>query len=124
LTIDLPTLSINLNMPAMPLDEDKRRDSKRDDAHIGQPTFTPYICPYRTRLTRRTTDDLTSVAPALEQELRKLEQMFTVDAAKLKEISMHFERELRQGLSRVSRCLLPSSVSPCLQSFTFNMCAC
>jgi len=71
----------------MPLDEDKRRDSKRDDAHI---------------------DDLTSVAPALEQELRKLEQLFTVDAAKLKEISMHFERELRQGLSRVSRCLLPS----------------
>jgi hypothetical protein len=28
-------------MPAMPLDEDKRRDSKRDDAHIGQLTFTP-----------------------------------------------------------------------------------
>lgn len=50
--------------------------------------------------------------------------MFTVDAAKLKEISMHFERELRQGLSRVSRCLLPSSVSPYLQSNTFNMCAC
>jgi hypothetical protein len=23
-------------MPAMPLDEDKRRDSKRDDAHLGQ----------------------------------------------------------------------------------------
>ena len=65
-----------------------------------------------TRLTRRTADDLTSVAPALEHELRKLEQMFTVDAAKLKEISMHFERELRQGLSRVSRCLLPSIVSP------------
>jgi hexokinase len=79
---------------------------------------------YHTWLTRRTTDDLTSVAPALEHELRKLEQMFTVDAAKLKEISMHFERELRQGLSRVSRCLLPSSVSPCLQSNTFNMCAC
>ena len=67
---------------------------------------------YRTQLTRRATDDLTSVAPVLEQELRKLEQIFTVDAAKLKEISMHFERELRQGLSRVSRCLLPSSVSP------------
>jgi hypothetical protein len=114
-------------MPAMPLDEDKRRDSKRDDAHLGQQIFTPYMYTYlpHTRLTRRTTtDDLTSVAPALEHELRKLEQMFTVDAAKLKEISMHFERELRQGLSRVSRCLLPSSVSPCLQSNTFNMCAC
>jgi hexokinase len=83
-----------------------------------------YLPTYHTRLTRRTTDDLTSVAPALEQELRKLEQLFTVDAAKLKEISMHFERELRQGLSRVSRCLLPSSVSPCLQSCTFNICAC
>lgn len=33
-------------MPAMPLDEDKRRDSKRDDAHIGQQTFTHY--PYTT----------------------------------------------------------------------------
>lgn len=38
--------------------------------------------------------------------------MFTVDAAKLKEITLQFEHELRQGLSRVSRCLLPSSVSP------------
>lgn len=27
-------------MPAMSLDEDhKRRDSRRDDAHLGQPTF-------------------------------------------------------------------------------------
>jgi hypothetical protein len=79
---------------------------------------------YHTGLTSRATDDLTSVAPVLEQELRKLEQMFTVDAAKLKEISMHFERELRQGLSRVSRCLLPSSVSPYLQSFASNISVC
>jgi hypothetical protein len=30
-------------MPAMPLDEDKRRDSRRDDAHHGQPISTPHI---------------------------------------------------------------------------------
>ena len=30
-------------MPAMPLDEDKRRDSKRDDAHLGQPTSLPHM---------------------------------------------------------------------------------
>ena len=69
-------------------------------------------------------DDLASLSPELSQELRKLEHIFTVDAAKLKEITLQFEHELRQGLSRVSRCLLPSSVSPCLQSNTFNMCAC
>jgi hexokinase len=50
--------------------------------------------------------------PELDQELRKLEHIFTVDAAKLKEITVQFETELRQGLGRVSRCLLPSSVSP------------
>lgn len=33
-------------MPAMPLDEDKRRDSKRDDAHLGQQIFTPYMYTY------------------------------------------------------------------------------
>lgn len=63
-------------------------------------------------LTHHMTDGLTALSPELEQELRKLEQLFTVDAAKLKEISLQFEHELRQGLSRVSRCLLPSSVSP------------
>lgn len=57
-------------------------------------------------------DDLASLSPELSQELRKLEHIFTVDAAKLKEITLQFEHELRQGLSRVSRCLLPSSVSP------------
>jgi len=87
--------------------------------------FHPSPCvPHLTQLTRRATDDLTSVAPVLEHELRKLEQIFTVDAAKLKEISMHFERELRQGLSRVSRCLLPSSVFPTLQSFASTIYAC
>lgn len=64
------------------------------------------------RLTRDPIDDLASLSPELEQELRKLEHIFTVDAAKLKEITLQFEHELRQGLSRVSRCLLPSSVSP------------
>jgi hexokinase len=57
-------------------------------------------------------DDLASLSSELSQELRKLEHIFTVDAAKLKEITLQFEHELRQGLSRVSRCLLPSSVSP------------
>jgi len=65
-----------------------------------------------TRLTRNLADDLTQLSPELDQELRKLEHIFTVDAAKLKEITLQFEHELRQGLSRVSRCLLPSSVSP------------
>lgn len=63
------------------------------------------------RLTCASTDDLTALSPELDRELRKLEHMFTVDAAKLKEISLQFEHELRQGLSRVSRCLLPSNVS-------------
>lgn len=63
-------------------------------------------------LTRDPIDDLASLSPELDQELRKLEHIFTVDAAKLKEITLRFEHELRQGLSRVSRCLLPSSVSP------------
>ncbi|OQN95506.1 hypothetical protein B0A48_18378 [Cryoendolithus antarcticus] len=71
-------------------DEDKRRDSKRDDAHL---------------------DGFGPLPVALETELRKLEQAFTVDTAKLKEISLHFENELRKGLSRVSRCLLPSPPS-------------
>lgn len=64
------------------------------------------------QLTRDLIDDLASLSPHLDQELRKLEHIFTVDAAKLKEITLQFEHELRQGLSRVSRCLLPSSVSP------------
>lgn len=72
----------------------------------------PRAC-YTTVLTRNAADDLTPLSPELDEELRKLEHMFTVDAAKLKEISLQFEHELRQGLSRVSRCLLPSSVSPC-----------
>jgi len=70
---------------------------------------TLYIRP---RLTCNVIDDLPSLSPELDQELRKLEHIFTVDAAKLKEITLQFEHELRQGLSRVSRCLLPSSVSP------------
>lgn len=44
----------------------------------------------------------------LDSELCELEKLFSVDAAKLKEISLQFELELREGLSRVSRCLLPS----------------
>lgn len=67
---------------------------------------------YILRLTHVHADDMTAISPELEQELRKLEHMFTVDAAKLKQISLQFEHELRQGLSRVSRCLLPSNVSP------------
>jgi len=70
---------------------------------------TLYAC---YRLTYDTIDDLTSLSPELDQELRKLEHIFTVDAAKLKEITLQFSHELKQGLSRVSRCLLPSGVSP------------
>jgi hypothetical protein len=32
-------------MPAMPLDEDKRRDSRRDDAHLGQRISTHHTIP-------------------------------------------------------------------------------
>lgn len=65
---------------------------------------------------------MSALSPELEQELRKLEHMFTVDAAKLKQISLQFEHELRQGLSRVSRCLLPSNVS--LSLAVVSSCCC
>lgn len=97
-------------MPVMSVDEEKRRDSKREDAHFGQQSSSCSLH-ISIRLMCMRIDDMTAISPDLEQELRKLEHMFAVDAAKLKEISLQFEHELRQGLSRVSRCLLPSNVS-------------
>lgn len=93
----------------MTTDEDKRRDSKRENAHLGdQARFT---AGQRPPANAQRADDLGPLPAELDKELRKLEEMFTVDAAKLREISSHFENELRRGLSRVSRCLLPSPPS-------------
>ncbi|KAK5172243.1 uncharacterized protein LTR77_003881 [Saxophila tyrrhenica] len=44
--------------------------------------------------------DIDSLSPGLKRELERLEQEFSVDAEKLKEISLQFERELEDGLSK------------------------
>lgn len=40
-----------------------------------------------------------ALSPELRKELDKLEETFTIDAAKLKEISKRFEQELQEGWS-------------------------
>ena len=42
-------------------------------------------------------DDVDQLSPVLKEQLRSLEEIFTVDAAKLKEISKRFEEELQEG---------------------------
>lgn len=54
------------------------------------------------------TDGLGPLSVELENELKKLEEAFTVDQQKLKEISQRFQEELTEGLEDQSRCLIPS----------------
>lgn len=50
--------------------------------------------------------DLSSLSSELKEELNRLEKEFTVDQAKLKEISKAFEQELQDGMGTNSRRLL------------------
>jgi hypothetical protein len=81
----------------MTIDEDKRRDSKRENAHLGQTRFGAML---RLCTNVQRADDLGPLPADLDAELRRLEHLFAVDAAKLRAISAHFENELRRGLSR------------------------
>ena len=94
--------------------EEPRRDSKRDDAYHGRsPSPVAALAAIAQQVTRDNhADELGPLPAELQKELRELERIFTVDTAKLKEIVLQFEEELREGLSRVSRCLLPSCDSP------------
>lgn len=44
------------------------------------------------------TGSMADVPKDLMQEIKRLEQMFTVDTAKLKEITDHFVKELEKGM--------------------------
>lgn len=44
--------------------------------------------------------DSLSLPPALQDELRSLEEQFKVDTTKLKKISKRFEEELQEGLRK------------------------
>lgn len=43
-------------------------------------------------------NDADALSPELQKELQKLEDIFTVDTKKLKEISKRFGEELQEGL--------------------------
>ena len=45
------------------------------------------------------TSDAAPLTPELRKELEALEQIFTIDTAKLKQISKRFEEELQEGQS-------------------------
>lgn len=50
-------------------------------------------------LTQLQTGSMADVPKDLLQEIKKLEDLFTVETAKLKHITGHFVKELDQGLS-------------------------
>lgn len=45
-------------------------------------------------------EDVNHLSQKLQKEFHNLLQQFTVDAAKLKEITTQFEKELREGLEK------------------------
>ena len=54
---------------------------------------------FRKMLTKLQTGSMADVPQDLLQEIKKLEDLFTVETAKLKHITGHFVKELDQGLS-------------------------
>lgn len=74
-----------------------RRDSKQEGEQLGMPT--EYGREIVTSILTLKTDKLPTLPSDLEEEMAKLDDMFTVSTEKLKQISKRFREELEEGMS-------------------------